>query len=198
MYELVTQFSVDQQIQIVNTIGTWLAAFATTVAVVVSLRIATRAERVANKPRVHFSANFNPADPMFKFVGWEIRNSGSGPAYVLPMEFLLNGVHIGTNHVARANELAKLLPNNVTFMTVHGATLLAPGQRRLLLWIDPQHYNAADFQSAAEFLASVTVVIPHATIYGKVDVSVVANAFDGDTAGLRKRFRIPRKVKLED
>lgn len=198
MYELVTQFSVDQQIQIVNTVGTWLAAIATTAAVVVSLRLAMRAERIASKPRLQFHFNREPADPMYRYIGIEIENVGAGAAYLLPMHFLLDGEAIGTNEVKTMQAMVDHFPNAFNVMAVHSVSVLKAGDRRLIFWIPPERYAWPDFENARAGVDRVNVVIPYVSTHGEVFVAAFRDEFDGDVALMRRRLNIPRRVKLSD
>jgi hypothetical protein len=197
MYELVTQFSVDQQIQIVNTVGTWLAAFATTAAVIVSLYIAGRSERIANRPMLQCHINFGPDDPIYGFIGFEIENVGSGPAILLPMPFLIGGQHVGWNLSGeQSTALRRYLPHLAAFMVIHDSALLPPGHRRLLCWIPKDRYASPDLGQAIAALRAINVVIPYASSDGKVRMTAVRDEFNGDLDGLFKRFELPRKFKV--
>jgi hypothetical protein len=91
MCSFITNFTVDQQIQLFNTIGTWLAGLSTFFAVFVSLRLARRSEELSHKPLLQLHPNENPGDPMYRFIGVEIENVGLGNAFLLPVHFLLSG-----------------------------------------------------------------------------------------------------------
>lgn len=75
--------TLDQQIQVWNAIGTWLAGIATFAAVVVSLLLATRADRVRLKVhagiRLLFIGDGSPAEELLEI---HVTNLGDRPATV--------------------------------------------------------------------------------------------------------------------
>lgn len=75
--------TLDQQIQVWNAIGTWLAGIATFAAVVVSLRLVSRADRVRLKVhagiRLLFIGDGSPAEELLEI---HVTNLGDRPATV--------------------------------------------------------------------------------------------------------------------
>lgn len=76
--------TLDQQIQIWNAVGTWTAGVATFLAVVVSLNLARRAERVNLRAsvdmRLVFAGDGSPAE---EHVGFTVVNLGERPVNVV-------------------------------------------------------------------------------------------------------------------
>lgn len=195
MCELVTQFSVDQQIQIINTIGTWLAAIGTTAAVIVSLRISGRAERVANKPRLQLHTNISTNDPIYAFIGVEVENVGTGPALLLPMLFFHRGQFVGTNEKTKMKALTARWPNVVSVMAVHRMAYLRAGERRRIFWVERDEYGLPGFDDAVALISETNVVIPFSTPYGEVAMLAVRDDLD-DTAVAIIARNVPKKINV--
>jgi hypothetical protein len=78
------KMTLDQQIQIWNAVGTWLAGIATFSAVVVSLHLARKTERVKLRVTVGLDLIFlGDGSPADKHVGFTVVNLGERPVNVV-------------------------------------------------------------------------------------------------------------------
>lgn len=197
MYSWFSQFTIDQQIQIWNMVGTWLAGLATFMAVFVSLRLARRSEELSHKPLIQIHLNENQDDPIYRFIGVEIENVGLGNAFLLPVHFLVNDIEIGTNLKGDTKALSKLLTPAVNFMAVHNVAILRPGERRKLIWIEPRDYNNTESEFFFRQLKSLDIVVVYASFHGKTSVSTLRGYVNPEKEIIeaRKRFSVPSKIK---
>jgi hypothetical protein len=198
MCSFITNFTVDQQIQLWNTVGTWLAGLSTFLAVFVSLRLARRSEELSHKPLLQLHLNENTSDPIYKFIGVEIENVGLGNAFLLPAHFLINGTEVGTNTKGNTISLAKILTSTVNFMAVHNIAIVRPGERRRLIWVEPQDYANPNSAPFFRQLKSLDVVVIYAAFNGKTSVANLRGYKDPEKAmsEIKSRFKIPKRIEI--
>jgi hypothetical protein len=94
--------------------------------------------------------------------------------------------------------LAELLTPTVHFMAVHGASIVRPGERRKLIWVEPQDYSDSISTSFFPKLQNLDVVVIYAAFNGKTSFLSLRGYKDPEKAmrEIRRRFSIPKRLKI--